>query len=315
MSNLVLYLTAVLIWGSTWLAIKFQLGSVAPAVSVSWRFGAAAVLLFAYARWRRLPLAFRPGAHAWLALQGVLLFGVNYLLVYLSERTLPSGIVAVIFSAAVLFNLVGARICFGTRIPRTALAGALLGVAGVALVFSPQIASLSASGPVLWGALLALTATALASTGNLVASRNQRAGMPVLSSTAWAMWYGAVAIALLVLLGGQSLAIEWSVTYVASFAYLTVFGSVIAFTAYLTLMQRVGPGKAGYANVAIPVVALCLSTIFEQLHWRPLMLVGALLCLCGNVLVLRGGGRLRWPRRVPAAPPARAVDQAGGAGP
>lgn len=300
MSNLALYLTAVLIWGSTWIAIKFQLGAVAPEVSVAWRFALAAAILFAVARARRLPIRLRGAEHAGLAVQGLLLFGVNYVTVYLAERTLPSGIVAVIFSIAVFWNLVGARLWFGTPIPPVALVGALLGVTGVALVFSPQIASLATHGADAGGMLFALSAPLCASAGNLVASRNQRAGVPVIQGTAWAMLYGSLFVALYAGGLGESFAVEPSVRYLASLLYLTVFGSVIAFTAYLTLMQRVGPGRAGYSNVAVPVVALVLSTVFEGLHWRPLMVLGALLCLAGNVLVLNPG-RSAAPRRGRAA--------------
>ncbi len=289
MSNLVLYVIAVLIWGSTWLAIKFQLGSVAPAVSVGVRFAIAAALLFVYAARRRLPLRLDATDHGWLAIQGLLMFGINYVTVYLSERTLPSGIVAVIFSLAVFFNLIGARICFGTPIQRTAMAGALLGCGGVVLVFWPQIAHLSTTGTPLEGVLLAVVSALIASVGNIVASRNHRAGQAVVANTAWSMLYGSLFVGLYAVVTGDRLTIDWSVGYIASLLYLAVFGSVVAFTAYLTLMKRIGPGKAGYSSVAIPVVALLLSTMFEALRWQPVMVVGALLCLAGNLLVLQSG--------------------------
>ena len=287
MSNLVLYLIAVVIWGSTWLAIKFQLGAVGTSVSVAFRFGLSALILFAYAAWQRSPLKLPVRLHAWLALQGLLLFGVNYVLVYLSEVHLPSGIVAVIFSAAVFFNLIGARLWFGTPIPQRALFGAVLGCTGVVLVFSPQLLALSTTPESAIGAALALSSAFSASMGNLVASRNQQAGGNVITNTAWSMLYGAALVLAYALVTGERLAFAWTVPYVASFLYLTLFGSVVAFTAYLTLLKRVGPGKAGYVNVAVPVVALLLSTLFERLDWQPLMVAGAVLCLAGNVLVLR----------------------------
>ena len=287
MSNLVLYLVAVVIWGSTWLAIKFQLGVVGTSVSVASRFGFAAVVLFGYAAWQRSPLRLPARLHLWLALQGLLLFGINYVCVYLSEVHLPSGIVAVIFSAAVFFNLIGARLWFGTPIPRRALFGAALGCTGVVLVFSPQLLALSATPQAAIGAALALFSAFSASLGNLVASRNQQSGGNVITNMAWSMLYGSLLVLAYALVAGERLAFVWSVPYVLSFLYLTLFGSVVAFTAYLTLLKRVGPGKAGYVNVAVPVVALLLSTLFERLDWQPLMVVGAALCLAGNVLVLR----------------------------
>lgn len=291
MSNIWLYAVAVLIWGSTWLAIKFQLGPVGVSMSVAMRFGFAAILLFAFAAWRSIPLAASGERHRWLVLQGALLFGLNYVLVYVSERYLPSGIVAVFFSAVVFLNLFGARIAFGTPIPARALTGATIGCTGVALVFSPQFRALSTTPTVAFGASVALLSALLASFGNLVASRNQRAGGHVVANTAWSMLYGAILVFMYGLLTGERPAFPLTPAFVSSFLYLSIFGSVIAFTAYLTLMQRVGPGKAGYVNVAVPVVALALSTLFEDLHWAPLMVLGALLCLVGNVLVLRPGRR------------------------
>ena len=291
MSNLVLYLLSVFIWGSTWIAIKFQLGPVGASVSVASRFGLASLLLFAYARLRDLPVVLPRPHHLGLAAQGALLFGINYVFVYLSERYLPSGIVAMVFSAIVFFNLLGARLWFGTPIAPRALLGATLGVAGVVLIFSPQFRSLGSSADVITGALFALASAISASLGSLVASYNQRFSAPVITNTAWAMAYGTVLVTVYGILTGESFAFAWTLPFVASFLYLTLFGSVIAFTAYLTLVKRVGPGRAGYVNVAVPVVALAISTLFENLRWQPLMIAGALLCLAGNVLVLRAGRR------------------------
>lgn len=291
MSNLVLYLLTVFIWGSTWIAIKFQLGPAGASVSVAGRFGLASLLLFAYARLRDLPVVLPRRHHLGLAAQGALLFGINYVFVYLSERYLPSGIVAMVFSAIVFFNLLGARLWFGTPIAPRALLGATLGVAGVVLIFSPQFRSLGSSADVISGALFALASAVSASLGSLIASYNQRLSAPVITNTAWAMAYGTVLVTVYGFITGESFAFAWTPPFVASFLYLTLFGSVIAFTAYLTLVKRVGPGRAGYVNVAVPVVALAISTLFENLRWQPLMIAGALLCLAGNVLVLRAGRR------------------------
>lgn len=295
MSNLVLYAVTVLIWGSTWLAIKYQLGTVSAAVSVVWRFGFAAVVLFAVARHRRLPIAVRsmaPSTHAWLAAQGLFLFGINYVAVYLAERTLPSGIVAVLFSFAVFFNLIGARLWFRTPIPPAAALGSLIGCLGVVLVFSGPLEELHGSAGALIGTGYALLSAVLASVGNLVAARSYREGVRVIPGTAWSMLYGAIAVALYAAARGEHFVLEPTPRYLVSLLYLTLCGSVIAFTAYLTLVKRIGPGRAGYTSVAIPVVALGLSTVQEDLHWRPLMVVGVLLCVAGNVLVLQGPGRL-----------------------
>ena len=286
MSDLSLYLATILIWGSTWFAIKLQLGVVPPAVSVAWRFLAAAALLLGYALWRRLPLRYSRRDHGWMLLQGVLLFCLNYVGFYLSERQLASGLVAVICSLMMIGNIIGMRLFFGVPVQRVNLIGGVLGIAGVALLFLPELRGLSASRATLAGIALAAGATISASLGNMVASRNQRHGLPILQASGWSMLYGALVTGAAALLLGEDLRFDWSWRYLASFAYLVVFGSVLAFGAYLTLMKRIGAHRAGYAMVAIPVVALLISTWFEDLHWTANLWAGVALCLIGNVLVL-----------------------------
>jgi len=288
MSNLNLYLVSIGIWGSTWLAIKFQLGVVPPAVSVAWRFGLAALILMGYARFRRLSLRFDARTHLWLALQGLLLFGANYVLTYMAELNLSSGLVAVIFSLMMFFNIAGMRLLFHSPPRGRSVLGALLGIAGVTLLFWPDLSRFSVAGTALQGLIWALVATLIASLGNMTATRNQRAGLPVFAQNAWAMLYGALLVLGYALLTGERLAFETTFAYVCSLLYLALFGSVLAFGAYLTLLGRIGAGRAGYTAVAIPVVALTLSTIFEGLQWQGIMGVGVLLCLAGNLLVLGG---------------------------
>ena len=293
MSDLTLYALSVLIWGSTWLAIKFQLGVVPPTVSVAWRFAAAALMLLGYARWRRLPLGFDARTHRWLALQGLLLFGINYVLVYLSEVSLTSGLVALLFSLVTIFNILGLRLFFSVPVKPAALSGALLGVIGVALVFWPELVHFTMSPERRLGVIFALGGTAVASLGNMAATRSHREGLPVIQANGWAMLYGAVFVAAYAALARQPFVFDLSASYVASLLYLALFGSVIAFVAYLTLLGRIGADRAGYSGVAIPIVALALSTLFEGLHWEATMVGGIAMCVAGNVLVLRRAGARR----------------------
>ncbi|HEU4950399.1 MAG TPA: EamA family transporter [Holophagaceae bacterium] len=297
MSNLNLYLTAVLIWGSTWLAITWQAGPVPAEVSVALRFGLAGLLLLGWCRLRRIPLRFTPREHGWIALQGATMFGANYVLVYLAEQRIPSGLMAVLFSLLAALNLLGARLWFGSPLRPAALAGTVLGLAGVALVCLPG-ATLQAGPAFRTGVGLALAATVVSSFSNLLSQGNQRRGLPVVSTNALGMLYGAAFVALYAAALGRPFALDLSTRYVASLAYLAVFGSVLAFGAYLTLVGRIGAGRAGYAMVAIPVVALALSTAFEHLHWGWPLGLGAALCLAGNLLVLAPPGRLPAALRV-----------------
>jgi drug/metabolite transporter (DMT)-like permease len=287
MSNLGLYSVAVLIWGSTWLVIKFQLGVVPPMVSVSWRFALAALMLLAYCAIRRRPLRFGVRDHLWMALQGILLFGVNYAGVYLAEQYLTSGLVAVVFSIVVFMNAVGMRMFFAQPILPATIVAAGVGVGGVALVFWPEMLRFSNSGGQYQGAALAVGSTAVASLGNMVATHIHRRALPVLQINAWSMLYGAAFIALVALAGGQQFVFDLSWPYIASLIYLSLFGSALAFGAYLTLMRRIGADRASYVAVAIPVVALLLSTAFEHLHWQLATFIGVALCLAGSLLMLR----------------------------
>jgi drug/metabolite transporter (DMT)-like permease len=287
MSDLALYLVTTLIWGSTWLVIKFQLGQVSPIVSVAWRFGLASVMLLAYTLLHGRRLRFAARSHAWIALQGVLMFGLNYIGIYLSEQYLTSGLVAVVFSLVVFMNALGMRLFFGLPLRPSALFAATLGVAGVALIFGRELRAVSGGGLELRGLLLALSATLFASLGNMVATHNYRRGLPVLQLNAWSMLYGALFVLLVALVSGQRLAFELSFPYVASLLFLALFGSALAFGAYLTLMGRIGADRASYTAVAIPIVALLLSTAFEQLRWHVETFAGVAACIGGIGLALR----------------------------
>lgn len=286
MNNLSLYLASVLIWGSTWIAITFQYGRVAPEVSVAYRFGLAAAILVAWCLVRGLNLRFSRREHGWIALQGALMFGMNYVFVYLAEQRIPSGLMAVIFSLMAILNLLGARIFFGTAVPRKALWGALLGVTGVGLICLPGAAGSLHGAGIRAGLILALAGTVAASLSNLISQRNQRQGIPVVQGNALGMSYGAFFVAAYCALAGRPFVFDPSLRYVGSLAFLAIFGSILAFGAYLTLVGRIGAGRAGYAMVVIPVVALALSTLMEGLHWHGWLVAGVVLCLLGNLLVL-----------------------------
>lgn len=287
MSDLFLYVVTVLIWGSTWFAITLQLGTVPPAVSVAWRFLAAAAILIGYSLLRGLPLRFSRREHLWMALQGLLLFCLNYVGFYISEQYLASGLVAVICSLLTAGNIIGMRVFFGVHTRPLNLLGALLGITGVIVLFWPELQTLSSGGKTTAGMAWAFGATICASLGNMAATRNQRRQMPVLQVNGWSMLYGALFTCLIAAIMGQRFTFEWSWRYVSALAYLAVFGSVLAFGAYLTLMKRIGAGRAGYAMVAIPAVALLISTVLENLQWTATLWTGVGLCLAGNVLVLR----------------------------
>ncbi|MFN4289606.1 MAG: DMT family transporter [Permianibacter sp.] len=286
-----LYGLAVLIWGSTWLVITFQLGTVAPEASIVYRFALAAALLFGWASWRRLPLAFDRAAHGRFLLQGVFLFCINFILFYHSERFISSGLVALICSGMAFFNILGMRLVFGQPIKPMVALGSSVGIAGIVVVFWPEVTNFDA-GTVGWlGIGLATAATFSASCGNLVSVSQRRANLPVVQSTAWAMLYGTGLTAAYAVLAGIPFGFDPSLKYLASLAYLVVFGSVVAFMSYLTLIARVGADKAAYVNVTVPIVALLLSALVEGFRWQLMTFIGIGLSLLGNLLVMRAGKR------------------------
>ena len=290
-TDLTLFAIPSVIWGTTWLAIKFQLGSVAPELSVGWRFALAALLLAGWCAVRGVSLRFSAADHARLALLGVLLFGLNYVLVYRSEQHLTSGLVAVLFALLVFLNLLGARLFFGAAVPRVVWAGAMLGVGGVALLFWPELRAVRGGGTQVVGIAQGLLATVLASAGNLFSQRLFSRGIGVVPGSATAMGYAS----LLVIGGCAATGVPFSFdphpAYVVSLLYLALFGSVAAFVSFLTLVQRVGAGRSGYTAAVIPVVAMLASTLFEGYRFSGAGFAGLVLVLAGTVLVLRARSR------------------------
>ncbi len=286
MSNSFLFTASVLIWGSTWLAIEFQLGVVAPEVSLVYRFLAASGMLFVWCFIKRLPLTFKLKGHFWFALMGLLLFGLNYVLAYRAQIYITSALSAIAFSSLLWMNIINSRIFFGVRAGRRLYGGALLGTIGICVLFGPRVGEISLSDGIFYGSLLAVLSALLASFGNMASQSAQKARLPVVQSNAWSMLYGCAFTAVLAFAGGHEYTFDWSPGYVVSLAYLVIFGSVLAFGAYLTLLGRIGAHKAGYVVVMFPVVALILSMLFEGLRLDTGVIAGTLLVLSGNLLVL-----------------------------
>jgi len=301
MSNRILYALTVLIWGSTWIGIEFQLGVVPPVVSVVYRFSGAALLLFAWSRLRGLPLRFSLSAHGWFALLGLSLFCLNYILTYHAQIYITSALTAILFSAMVWLNILNARLFFGMRAGPKVQIGALLGMSGILVLFVPRIGELTFSDQIFHGAILALAGAFIASLGNMVSQQTQRLKLPVIQSNAWGMFYGALASGAFTLYQGEAFVFDFSPGYVISLLYLMVLGSIVAFGTYLTLLGRIGAHRAGYVVVMFPVVALALSVLFEDLKVDAPLLIGAGLVVAGNLFVLSPAPRARRLRRTAAA--------------
>jgi drug/metabolite transporter (DMT)-like permease len=284
--NAVIYAIVVLIWGTTWFVIKFQLGVVAPEISLVYRFGLAAICVFLFARLTGNPTRLSWRDHRFVALQGLTLFCLNYWMTYLSTQRLTSGLVAVLFTSIIFFNLINSRMIFGTPIERRVLIAAGAGVVGVALLFLPEMQAAIGNPSIVQGALLALAATYVASLGNMAAMRNTQGGLPVLTVNAYGMAYGALGLAVIAAIRGTPIAFDPRWPYVASLLYLSLAGTSLAFGLYLALLKRIGAARAAYTSVLFPVVALIVSTLFEDYRWSLSALIGLSVLIAGNAIAL-----------------------------
>lgn len=286
LNSVSLYFAAVFIWGSTFYAIKFQLGEVASEVSIAYRFALAAIILFIWCVARGLPLRFSLSQQIWMGAQGLFLFSTNYLLVYWATADLASGLIAVVFSTIILMNIANGAIFLRKKTSVGVLIGALFGLAGISLVFWPELNNLQAGSRTYQGLILSLAGTFIASLGNIISARNQQHQIPVIQCNAYGMAYGALVMVVAATFQGLPFTYEATMDYSLSLVYLALFGSVLAFGSYLTLLGRIGPEKAAYTMILFPLVALLISTLFENYQWSLSAASGVLLVLVGNLLII-----------------------------
>ena len=290
LNNLSLYLLTVLIWGSTWIGVEFQLPengvNIAPQVSVFYRYCIASLVIFIWCKALRLNLKFDRRTHLLFLAMGLLMFCLNYIAVYVGQGYIVSALMAIIFSTISFLNIMNARLFFGTKSGWRVIGGAALGMAGLCFMFWPSIENISLTDATLIGAVIGLIGAYIASLGNMVSQYAQKQNIPVMEANAWAMLYGAILTGLICLIRGQTFAFDSSPAYIGSLLYLAIFGSVIAFWAYLTLLGRIGANKAGYATVAFPVIAITLSVLFEGLDLSAPLLIGMVMVLVGNLSII-----------------------------
>lgn len=285
MPSPLLFIAACLIWGSTFFAITLQLGEVAPAVSVVYRFGLSAAVLFAWclARGDKLLMPWR--TQRWMFLQGAATFGLSYICTYSSEQYLVSGLVAVLFALMVFWNPILNRIAFGTPLSWRTWSAGMVAICGVTLLFFQSIRGAwseilsGGNGHFLLGLALALTATIASSVGNVIVIKVREQSSNVLLTMAWSMLWGTLLVALWVQASGQRFTMPAGLPYWGGLLYLSLFGSVIAFAAYFTLIHRIGSQKTVYIGVVTPVISVLLSIQLEHFRPGPMEWAGMILCL------------------------------------
>ena len=292
MINFALFASTVLIWGTTWIAIAFQIGTVDLVVSVFYRFALACVVfLVGLALLGRLKL---PAQWRFVVLQALCLFSFNFLCFYQATSLMPSGLVSVIFSLATIFNAINARILFGAPIQsKTVLAGGI-GAAGLVLLFWHDL-TVSFDIKVIQGIGWATMGTMLFSLGNMVSRKNTQHGVRPVIANAWGMGIGSIVLLGVAAVTGATFTLPLTPTYIGALVYLSVIGSVVGFSTYLIMVARLGSDRAAYATVLFPVVALLMSTMFEGYVWHATSVAGIALTIAGNLVMFS-----RWPVRATA---------------
>lgn len=281
-----LFAVSTLIWGTTWYAITFQLAAVAPELGVALRFAFAGVMILAFCVWRGIGLRYDRRQHAQIALLGFTNYSISYILIYHAEQHIVSGLVAVGYAGAPLINMLLSRWMLGTPLSRRVAVGGGLGLAGIALIFWPELAALQSNPAVLLGAVQTAIAVLISCYGNVCVGKLYAEGVSGWGPLGLSMlWGGAISLVAALALG-VPLTVQTSPAFFASFLYLALFGSILAFGAYFALIGRIGAARAAYVGVMSPVLALLMSAVFEGYDWRLATVLGVLLAVAGNVIAL-----------------------------
>lgn len=285
---LIPFAIVTLIWGSTWLVIRDQLGVVAPSWSVSYRFLVAGTAMLAFALVKRESFRFDARGLAFVAATGLTQFCLNFNLVYRAEEHITSGLVAVVFAMLLVPNALFARMFLGQKLGRQLLVGSAVAMAGVTLLFLHEARiDPSRTTEVLIGIAFTLCAILAASSANVLQATDTAKRYPMNATLAAAMLFGAALDAAFAWATTGPPVFELRLGYVAGILYLGLAASALAFPLYFGVLRVIGPAKAAYSSVIVPVIAMLLSTLFEGYRWSPLAIGGAVLTGIGLIIALR----------------------------
>ena len=290
--NVMLYLAVVVIWGTTWIAIFLQqdAANTPVLVAVFWRFLLASLTMLLILKLVKRLRSMDKRDHLFCLLQGCCVFGFNFVCFYHAAAWISSGLESVIFSMAVLYNAINSWIFFRQRPSVRLFPATILGFGGIVALFWNDIQAAHPAPQLLWGVGLSALGTLGFSIGNMISTRHQRLKRDVLTTNSYAMLYGAMVMAILALFNGDSLAPALNLQWVGAMSYLAIFGSVLGFGAYFTLVGRIGASQAAYSTLLFPLVALTLSTLYEGYQWHSNAIVGLMMILAGNMVMFA-----RWP--------------------
>ena len=286
-STIFLFIATLLCWGPTWYIIKFQLGTVDPMVSVFYRFFLASVIILLLCIYKKINLRFSIKEHFFIAVLGIFLFNINYVIFYLSTQYLISGFVALCFSSILFMNVIN-NIIFHRSSPNiVTLIGGTIGTLGLIIIFYDEIMTFEFSSGTSYGIFLGIIATYFASLGNLISAHTSKIKLEVIPVTGLGMFYGSISLVIYLILMGNSFSFELSHQYIFSLIYLSIFGSVFGFSLYLTLIKKLGSNDAAYVAIIMPLMALVVSTFFEGLVWDLSLVLGAIMIVLGNIIILK----------------------------
>lgn len=281
------FMLVTLIWGSTWIVIKGQLGVVPPSWSVSYRFAVAAIAMFAFAAVRRERLWLAPRAMAFAAVLGIAQFALNFNFVYRAEQHITSGLVAVLFALLIVPNTLLGRAFLKTPLEGRFLAGAGIAIAGVGLMIIQEYrAAALGADEVLLGTALTLAGVMSASTSNVMQGTRIAREQSMVAMIAWAMLFGALADGSYAWITTGAPVIETTAAYIGGVLYLGIIASAVTFPLYFNVIRAVGPGQAAWSSVLIPIIAMGFSTAFEGYRWATLSIAGGVIALVGLVIAV-----------------------------
>lgn len=287
MNNMFLYLLTVLIWGTTWFAIKLQTGYAPNEVSIFYRALLAAICLLTWCKINKLSLHFKLRVHLFLCGLGLAMFSLHFIFMYSATQHIVSGVNAVIFASLSFLNILNNYIFFRVKLSFNVSVGALMGIGGLCIFFWDQISHISQEGNFLKGLMLAGIGTLIFSLGSSITKRNHNEGLKIIPAMAVGMVYGTLAIFIYTLIQSSPFVLPASLTYWTSLLYLVIPGSIVAFLCYLKLIKNIGPELAGYTTILAPIVALSVSSMLEGYNWSSMHVLGLVFVILGNILVLR----------------------------
>tara|TARA_Y100001958_G_scaffold156291_1_gene148644 strand:+ start:846 stop:1718 length:873 start_codon:yes stop_codon:yes gene_type:complete len=285
--NYILYFGVILFWGSSWFAIKFQLGIVPETISIAYRFYIASFILIIFCFFSKITFNLRLNQIKWITLQGFFLFSLNYYFIYLGTNFVKTGLVAVIFSTVSIFVLINGIIFFKEKINNNVLLGALIGIFGLILIFNNELQLYEFNNELIIGIILCLIGTYFASIGMLISQRNHKNNIPLVQNNTLSMFIGATFVLVIANSTGNKIIFDFDIKYISSLFYLSIIGSVLGFGFYLKLLNNIGAGKASYVNVVTPILALFISTLYENYTWDILNSFGLILVIFGNIIIFR----------------------------